>query len=248
MKIILSPAKKLNENKVSFPNTTSIKFNKECNELVGILAKYDSSQIKELMNVSDNIAHSNVNRFSKFQYPLDNKICKPSIYMFDGAVYSAININDFSDKEIKILQEKLRILSGLYGILKPLDLIMPYRLEMGTKFKENFSSLYDFWGSKLTNFLKSEVDDNELLINLASNEYSKVLDLKSFENVVTPVFKDFKNGDFKVISFFAKKARGLFTRYLIKENINSIEGLKLFNSGGYSFNEFQSNGNMIFTR
>jgi hypothetical protein len=247
MKIIISPAKKLNEEKVSIDYSTSIEFPNECEDLINFLSKYSTSEIKDLMKVSDNIAQLNFNRFKKFDFPMDLEKCKPSVHMFDGAVYSALNISDFNQKEMSVLQNRLRILSGLYGVLKPFDMILPYRLEMGTKFKKGLTSLYAFWGDRITNSLKNDIKD-ECLINLASNEYSKVINLDSFDNVITPIFKDYKNGEFKVISFFAKKARGLFTRFLIKENITKIDELKLFTGGGYSFSEMHDNGNMIFTR
>ena len=247
MKIIISPAKKLNEEKVPVDLSTSIEFSNECKDLIDFLSKFSTTEIKDLMKVSDNIAQLNFNRLKDFNFPFEVEKCKPSIHMFDGAVYSALNVSDFNEKEISVLQSRLRILSGLYGILKPLDLIMPYRLEMGTKFNDGWNSLYEFWGNKITDYLKDDLND-ECLINLASNEYSKVINLDSFNNVVTPIFKDYKNGEFKVISFFAKKARGLFTRFLIKDNITTVNELKLFNGAGYSFSEFHDNGNMIFTR
>ena len=169
--------------------------------------------------------------------------------MFDGAVYNALDVDSLNSDDLTYSQENLRILSGLYGILKPLDIIMPYRLEMGTKLKfDGYSSLYEFWGDKITKLLIKDSDVNEPLINLASNEYSKVVDLKKFNNVITPVFKDFKNGKFKVISFFAKKARGAFAQFVIKNKPKSINDLTLFNDLGYVFNQHNSNNQLIFTR
>ena len=180
------------------------------------------------MNVSDSIASLNYDRFNSWSYPFDKSLSKPAVFMFDGAVYNALDVNSLNSEELSFSQQNLRILSGLYGLLKPLDLIMPYRLEMGTKLKINgHNNLYEFWDQKITNLLLQDSSENETLINLASKEYSKAVDLKKFTNVITPVFKDLKNGKLKVISFFAKRARGAFARFVIKNKPQTIDDLTL---------------------
>ena len=249
MKIIISPAKKLNETKYNIKDVTSIPFSSDSQCLINELKSYSVDKLMSLMNVSQSIANLNHNRFNQWSYPFDESSSKPAIYMFDGAVYNALDVSTFDADDLAYSQDNLRILSGLYGLLKPLDLIMPYRLEMGTKLHFNgFSSLYKFWGDKITNCLVKDSNLNNPLINLASNEYSKAVDLKKFNNVITPVFKDFKNGKFKVISFFAKKARGAFARFVIKNKPKSIDDLTLFNDLGYVFSQHDSNNQLIFTR
>ena len=249
MKMIISPAKKLNEEKCNIDKTTSIPFSSDSQCLINELKSYSLDKVMSLMNVSQSIASLNKTRFNNWSYPFNSSASKPAIYMFDGAVYNALDVDSLNSDDLTYSQENLRILSGLYGILKPLDIIMPYRLEMGTKLKfDGYSSLYEFWGDKITKLLIKDSDINEPLINLASNEYSKVVDLKKFNNVITPVFKDFKNGKFKVISFFAKKARGAFAQFVIKNKPKSIDDLTLFNDLGYVFNQHNSNNQLIFTR
>ena len=249
MKIIISPAKKLNEEKHSYNKVTTIPFSSDSKCLIDELKSYSVGKVKSLMNVSDSIANLNYNRFNSWSYPFDKSLSKPAIFMFDGAVYNALDVNSLNSDELSYSQQNLRILSGLYGLLKPLDLIMPYRLEMGTKLKINgYNNLYEFWDQKITNLLLDDSSDHEAIINLASNEYSKVLDLKKFTNVITPVFKDLKNGKLKVISFFAKKARGAFARFVIKNQPQTIDDLTLFNDLGYVFSQKDSSNNIIFTR
>jgi len=249
MKIIISPAKKLNEEKHSYKQVTTIPFSSDSKCLIDELKSYSVDKVKSLMNVSDSIANLNYNRFNSWSYPFDKSLSKPAIFMFDGAVYNALDVNSLNSQELSYSQQNLRILSGLYGLLKPLDLIMPYRLEMGTKLKINgYNNLYEFWDQKITNLLLDDSSDHETIINLASNEYSKVIDLKKFTNVITPVFKDLKNGKLKVISFFAKKARGAFARFVIKNQPQTIDDLTLFNDLGYVFSQKDSSNNIIFTR
>ena len=249
MKIIISPAKKLNEEKHSYEQVTNIPFSSDSKCLIDELKSYSVETVKSLMNISDSIANLNHNRFNAWSYPFDKSLSKPAIFMFDGAVYNALDVNSLNSEELSYCQQNLRILSGLYGLLKPLDLIMPYRLEMGTKLKVNgYNNLYEFWDQKITTLLLDDISKNETIINLASNEYSKVVDLKKFTNVITPVFKDLKNGKIKVISFFAKKARGAFARFVIKNKPKTIDDLKLFNDLGYVFSQKDSSNNIIFTR
>ena len=169
--------------------------------------------------------------------------------MLNGYVYKGIKANEFSADQMKFAQNNLRIISGLYGLLKPLDRILPYRLEMGTKLTNSIGdNLYEFWNDKLRSYLLSDMSNDEVLINLASNEYNKALKLNNFTSeIITPVFKDYKNGKLKVISFFAKKARGEMVNFIIKNKINSLEELKLFRNNGYSFSH-QNNNDMLFHR
>jgi len=249
MKIFISPAKKINEEKILYDNTKSSKFyfQKEVDYLINELKEYSVSEIKKLMNLSDNLSHLNFDRFQNWNLKSD-KVC-PSIYMFEGDVYKGLKATSFNNDQLDFAQQNLRIISGLYGLLKPLDLIYPYRLEMGTKMITNKGkNLYEFWGNKLRDFLTDEISNDEIIINLASNEYSKSLKLKTISNqVITPVFKDFKNGRLKVISFFAKRARGEMANFIIINKITNCNDLKLFNYDGYKYSE-SSNNEIVFTR
>ena len=249
MKIFISPAKKINEEKILYDNTKSSKFyfQKEVDYLINELKEYSVSEIKKLMNLSDNLSHLNFDRFQNWNLKSD-KVC-PSIYMFQGDVYKGLKATSFNNDQLDFAQQNLRIISGLYGLLKPLDLIYPYRLEMGTKMITNKGkNLYEFWGNKLRDFLTDEISNDEIIINLASNEYSKSLKLKTINNqVITPVFKDFKNGRLKVISFFAKRARGEMANFIISNKITNCNDLKLFNYEGYKYSE-SSNNEIVFTR
>lgn len=249
MKIFISPAKKINEEKILYDNTKSSKFyfQKEADYLINELKEYSVSEIKKLMNLSDNLSHLNFDRFQNWNLKSD-KVC-PSIYMFQGDVYKGLKATSFNNDQLDFAQQNLRIISGLYGLLKPLDLIYPYRLEMGTKMITNKGkNLYEFWGNKLRDFLTDEISNDEIIINLASNEYSKSLNLKTISNkVITPVFKDFKNGRLKVISFFAKRARGEMANFIIINKITNCNDLKLFNYEGYKYSE-SSNNEIVFTR
>ena len=249
MKVILSPAKKLNEKSCDVKALSNISFSDDSKILVDELKDFSSDQLISLMSVSSNIANLNKERFNTWEYPFDDTNSKPAVFMFDGAVYSELNVHTLSKDDLDYLQENLRIISGLYGLLKPLDKIMPYRLEMGTKLQINgYKNLYEFWGEKITNHLIEDCSDDDVIVNLASNEYSKAINLKSFKNVVTPVFKDFKNGKSKVISFFAKKARGSFARFVIQEKPKKIDELLNFNGLGYQFTEITSSNEIIFSR
>lgn len=247
MKIIISPAKKLNDISISSENKTTIQFSDEAKYLVEQLRSYSVADIKKLMSLSDSLAELNYMRFQKWD--LKSKEAIPAIYMFQGDVYKGIKSEDFSEKEMSFAQENLRIISGLYGLLRPLDLIFPYRLEMGTNLKNKHGdNLYEFWGDKLSKALLSNMDKTDVLVNLASNEYSKALKLNDLGvKVVTPVFKDYKNGKLKVISFFAKKARGEMVNFIIKNNITNPEELVSFDSNGYKFYD-KKNGEILFVR
>ena len=195
------------------------------------------------MNISSKLSDLNWRRNQEFKIPFNENNARPAIYAFDGDVYSGIDSYSLNKNKIDILQERLFIISGLYGLLKPLDLIQPYRLEMGTKFEINsYNNLYEFWTEKITEKIVSECKPNELLINLASNEYFSAINLGKIKSeIITPKFLDFKNGKLKMISFYAKKARGLMVRFLIDKNITELEGILKFDLEGYSYSESETN-------
>lgn len=240
MKIVISPAKTLDyERELPTDRATQPLFIEEAEKLNNELAEMSKDELRDLMDISQNLADLNYERYQKFTTPFKKDNARPCIYTFDGSAYKELDAFTIGDTHIDTLQNSLRILSGMYGILRPLDLIQPYRLEMGTKLQVNgYDRLYDFWGGKLTNALNDELEDDELFVNLASREYFKALkpnDLKV--DVISPVFKDFKNGNLKVIGFYAKKNRGTMARYLIENEISTLEGLRSFNLNDYSFSE-----------
>jgi len=225
----------------------------ESEKLVGVLKKYNSKKLSSLMNISDKLAELNVDRFSTWDPEYDLSSARPSIQAFRGDVYVGLDADTMSMADIQFAQKQLRILSGLYGILKPLDLMLPYRLEMGTSLKtKRGRNLYEFWGDQLTQSLNAELTKHkdQSVVNLASNEYFKSVNKKLLEgNLISPVFKDEKNGDYKVISFFAKKARGAMARYLIDERCDSADALNDFKSFGYRYNKKASTDNQpVFLR
>ena len=246
MKIIISPAKKLDTSVKVQNSKMNTSFLVESTKLIQTLKGKSISELKDLMGISDNLAQLNWQRFQ--DWDIENRNTYKALELFNGAVYEGVNAKDFNKSDNDFAQNNLRILSGLYGILKPNDLILPYRLEMGTKLKTiKGYNLYRFWQDKLHQNIGDELN-NEVLINLASNEYSKVLKLNKIKSeVITPVFKDYKNGKLKVISFFAKKARGEMVNFIIKNKITSFEELKLFKNNGYAFSE-ESNGQLLFAR
>lgn len=254
MKILISPAKSINED-CTFPQVsyTSPQFAKEAKSLAVKLKKLKAKDLMELMHVSKDIAELNVDRFKKWHLtPEPTAIVKPAAFLFTGEVYKGLDIASLTEKQLESAQSNLRILSGMYGLLRPLDLMYPYRLEMGTKFevKEGIANLYQFWGDKLTKSLSKELDKNEPVINLASNEYAKAINWKKIKQpVVTPVFKEFKNGEYKIVMMYAKHARGAMARYILENNIEDTEQLKLYNVDGYTFDANQStNQEWVFTR
>ncbi|SDR75654.1 hypothetical protein SAMN05216503_0771 [Polaribacter sp. KT25b] len=252
MKIIISPAKSLDfESKVATSLHTQPRFLEKSEKLNKKLKTLSKKKLSELMKISDDLAALNYDRNQTWQTPFTTKNSKQAIYAFTGAVFQGIDVNSLDEKKLPILQENLRILSGLYGILKPLDLIQPYRLEMGTKLKVGRTeNLYKFWDDTVAKSLNDELKDDELLVNLASLEYFKVIPKKVLKvPMITPVFKDFKNGEYKTIMTYAKIARGLMVRYIIDNNVKTIEDLKGFNVDKYRFSEEMSSGNeLVFTR
>lgn len=240
MKIVLSPAKSLDfESKLPISKFTKPVFLNEAEKLIGVLEKKSKSQLKDLMGISDNLAELNYKRYKDFKVPFTEKNARPAIYGFSGDVYVGLDAYTLPKENISILQDTVRILSGLYGVLKPLDLMQPYRLEMGTDLKVNRKkNLYEFWGDKITEALKEELKKDELFVNLASKEYFKAVNENKLKvPIISPEFKDYKNGKLKIISFYAKKARGSMARYMVENEVNSYEGILKFNIDGYTFSE-----------
>lgn len=252
MKIVISPAKSLDfESELPTEKYTQPEFLNQAKKLNEVLKKKSPKQLSKLMSISDKLGELNWQRNQAWETPFNPENARPAIYAFNGEVYTGIDAYTIPLSKLEQLQDKLRILSGQYGILKPLDLMQPYRLEMGTKLKiGSKENLYQFWGNSLTKKLREELKEGEVFVNLASNEYFKVLQPKELKvPVITPVFKDYKDGNLKMISFFAKKARGLMVRYIIDNNIENAEDLKGFNYDNYAFDTTLSKGNeYVFTR
>ncbi|OSY88344.1 hypothetical protein WH52_06160 [Tenacibaculum holothuriorum] len=252
MKIIISPAKSLDfESKVPTSLHTQPLFLEQSAKLNKKLKTLSRKKLSELMKISPDLASLNYDRNQNWLPPFTLENAKQAVYAFTGEVYRGLDVNSIESDKLPILQERLRILSGLYGVLRPLDLIQPYRLEMGTKLKVGRAdNLYKFWGDSVAETLNSEMKDDELFVNLASSEYFKVIPKKVLKvPMITPVFKDFKNGQYKTIMTFAKKARGLMVRYIVDDNITTLEGLKSFNIDGYGFSEEMSTDTeLVFTR
>ena len=252
MKIIISPAKSLDfETQPKVKEYTQPRFLEESEKLNKKLKTLSRKKMSELMNISDDLASLNYDRNQDWNIPFNPENSKQAIYSFTGEVFRGIDAMTIDEDKVEVLQDKLRILSGLYGLLKPLDLIQPYRLEMGTKLKVGRKeNLYQFWGNSLAESLNAELKDNELLINLASTEYFKALPKKALKvPMITPVFKDFKNGQYKTIMTFAKKARGLMVRYIIDNDVETLEQLKGFDTEGYQYTEeMSSEQELVFTR
>ena len=253
MKIVISPAKSLDfETQLPVTSYTEYGFQKQSLAIDKVLKKKKPKELMDLMSISDKLADLNWNRNQTrnvSEITADNG--RQAIYAFNGDVYLGLDAYSLSEDKITILQEKLRILSGLYGLLKPLDLIQPYRLEMGTKLPIGTNkNLYEFWKPIIVKELNSELSKDELFVNLASNEYFDAVDVKKLKvPVITPEFKDYKDGKLKMISFFAKKARGMMVRYIIDTNAETIDDLKGFNYEGYAFDSNLSKGNkLVFTR
>lgn len=254
MLAILSPAKKLDfKKKLPFSKNTGIRFPEEASQLIGQLRSFSPKELMDLMSISQNLADLNAGRFHQWHWPYDEKEGRQAIYAFNGEAYNGLDAYTLNSKEIDAAQQHLRILSGLYGLLRPLDLILPYRLEMGTKLEnDKGKDLYKFWGDKITGQLDEDLKkgNHKALINLASQEYFKSIDPEKISRpIITPVFKENKNGRYKVISVYAKKARGMMVRFIIQHQLTDPEELKAFDVEGYHFNNELSDGNeMVFTR
>lgn len=257
MIVVVSPAKNL-DFKSSLPaiaeqTNEQPALLKQVKELVKVCKTLSPAQLSSMMKISDKLAILNAERFSSFEFPFTPNNARAAMYSFNGDVYAGLDAKSLSDDAVNYAQSHLRILSGLYGVLKPLDLMQPYRLEMGTKLDVNdTSNLYQYWGNTITENLNAALAEqgDKLLLNLASNEYFSSVKPKLLDaRIVTPHFKDEKNGKFKIISFYAKKARGLMARYVLEEKINNAEDLKSFDVDGYYFEDSESNStDLVFKR
>ncbi|MRX26978.1 peroxide stress protein YaaA [Kangiella sp. HZ709] len=254
MLTVVSPAKTLDfETKSKSSISTSPDFLDDSQELINQLKKFKSQDVIDLMGVSQKIADLNVERFQSWKKPFTADNAKQAVLAFKGDVYTGLDAETMKANDFKFAQKHLRILSGLYGLLRPMDLMQPYRLEMGKKLaNKRGSNLYQFWGEQITDALNEQLKSlkSEVLINLASNEYFKSVKPKILNaDVITPAFKEYKNGDYKMISFYAKKARGLLSRYIIDNRITAPEDIKSFNLEGYKFSKKLSKDNTwTFTR
>ena len=239
MKIFISPAKSLNLiSKIPLIQDSQPHFLNEAKILNSILKSKKVDNLKDLMNLSEKLGQLNWERNQNF----NKGNFRPAIFTFNGDVYSGLDPYSLKSKTLDSLQKKIRIISGLYGILRPFDLIQPYRLEMGTSLKiGSNNNLYEFWRKKITDYIIKDLTNDEVIVNLASKEYSSAIDFKSIKNnIVSPVFKDFKNGKLKIISFYAKKARGTMSRFLIEKNASSIDDILMFSMDGYVYSEVET--------
>ena len=238
MKMIVSPAKSLNfEATLPTKEYSEALFLKDAERINKLLKKKSVRSLGKLMGISESLSELNWQRNQDFQLPFIPENARPAVYAFDGDVYTGLDAYSLKEEQLPLLQDKLRILSGLYGLLKPLDLIQAYRLEMGTKMpvgvKKNLPS---FWKDKVTQHLNDEMAGAGYLLNLASNEYFAAIDTKALKaEIITPQFKDFKDGKLKMISFFAKKARGMMARFVIDQKAESLDDIKTFATDGYQF-------------
>lgn len=252
MKLVISPAKSLNyESELPTGFNSESCFLEEAKHLNGLLKKKSPKALSDLMHISEKLGELNYNRNQEWSLPFTPNNARQAIYAFSGDVYRGIDAYSISEEKLDILQHTVRIISGLYGLLKPMDLIQPYRLEMGTKFPVGkHKNLYEFWRQKVTTALNDEMQDEELLVNLASQEYFKAIDTKVLKSPLVHVdFKEYKNGQYKTIAIFSKLARGLMTRHIVETNAKSIEDLKIFNAERYAFDANLSTENkLVFTR
>lgn len=254
MLAIISPAKTLDYESavrnlpVSQPNLTQYS-----SELIEVCRQLSPAQIGSLMSISDKLAGLNAARFAEWQPTHNEQNARAAIFAFKGDVYTGLDADSLNDEDIHFAQQHLRMLSGLYGLLRPLDLMQPYRLEMGTKLTNpKGKDLYDFWGNVITQEIQTALDEQQdnILVNLASDEYFKSVKTANLNaQIIKPVFLDNKNGKYKVISFYAKKARGLMCRFIIQNRLTQIEQLKEFNLGGYWFDDADSSATeFVFKR
>ena len=255
MLIVISPAKKLDFD--SLPQTDDFSMPDcldDASELIDTLRPYSVKQLEKLMHLSSNLAQLNHDRYKEWNLPFNPQNAKQAILTFKGDVYAGINIESFSDEDLSFTQAHLRILSGLYGLLRPLDLMQPYRLEMGTRLEnERGKNLYEFWGSRITQLINQQLKDSgmDTLVNLASNEYFKSVKTKELDGqIITPVFKEKRDdGSYKIIGIYAKKARGMMSAFILKNKLEDVEKIKEFSEAGYVYNPDLSNKtDWVFSR
>ncbi|WP_320823362.1 peroxide stress protein YaaA [Reinekea sp.] len=242
---VISPAKTLDfESESPIDISSRYRCVDQSSALISQLRSLSVTEIQTLMHLSEPLAQLNVARYQAWQGKMTQANSKQALFAFKGDVYTGLNAQTLTVPQIETAQQRVRIISGLYGLLRPLDKIQPYRLEMGTRLKtEQGANLYTFWGNRITELLNLDMKaaDAKVLVNLASLEYSKAINSKLVTvPMITPVFKDEKNGDYKVISFFAKKARGMMVRYLLEGQITDLDGIKAFDYGGYHYSAADS--------
>ena len=254
MLMVISPAKTLDyDTKPTTKTATQPDFLDDSQQLIEELRQLSPHDISGLMSISDNLGVLNYDRFQQWSQPFDAANAKQAVLAFKGDVYTGLNAETFNRSQYSFAQKHLRILSGLYGVLRPLDLMQAYRLEMGTKFANSRGKdLYQFWGDKVTDALNAQLKKlkTDTLVNLASNEYFKVVNKKKLQaEIVTPVFKDLKNDQYKIISFYAKKARGMMAAWIIENGVTEVDGIVDFNVAGYQYNAAMSDSKqLVFTR
>lgn len=254
MLAVLSPAKNLDyESEYTSVDVTQPRLLDDAEALVEVCRDLSPQQLGSLMKISDKLAGLNAARFSEWSRPFNEENARPALFAFNGDVYAGLDAATLDSAAIDSAQQQIRILSGLYGLLRPLDLMQPYRLEMGTKLDNpRGKNLYEFWGDTITDLLNSDLQKQgaDILVNLASNEYFSSVNTKKLKaTVVTPVFKDEKNGQYKVISFYAKKARGLMARFMVNQKPQSVSDLTAFDLAGYQYDADESNQQqLVFKR
>lgn len=254
MLVVLSPAKGQNFDSAALEiKCTEPRLLANSCELINTLRNYSANDLMSLMNVSEKIGALNADRFAAFNIPFNETNAKPAAFAFTGDVYKGLNIDEFNSDDLDYAQSHLRILSGLYGVLRPLDLIQPYRLEMGTKLNtHNATDLYEYWGTSISDLLMQDLKnmENNQIINLASNEYFKAIDGYDPQiSVISPIFREWKNDKYKIISFFAKNARGTMAKWIVKNKIDRPEELIAFNEDGYTYsNEHSTADSPVFLR
>ncbi len=246
MLILISPAKTLDLTSTDISLTTEPKFKKETSELVTLMKKKSTTDLMRLMDISENLATLNAKRYKNFKKTFDSENSKQALLAFKGDVYTKMDVDNYSEEEFQFAQEHLRILSGLYGLLRPMDLIQPYRLEMGVKLNnKKGKNLYEFWGTRIAKAI-NKAAGSKPLINLASQEYFKAVDTDAFKNeIISPVFQEYKNGKYQIVGIYAKQARGMMTDYIIKNKITDSERLKLFCAEGYEWAGDENNWRFV---
>ncbi len=259
MLILISPAKTLDfETPAKCDRFSQPEFLSDTQVLVKQLQQLSAAEITSLMKISDKLGELNASRYQTWQPSFDNTNAKQALLAFQGDVYQGMNVDRFEQQDFDFAQEHLRILSGLYGVLRPLDLIQPYRLEMGTKLAHSklqnlpVNNLYEFWADKLTQSINRQLSklEHQTIVNLASNEYFRAVKPKLLQgNIITPVFKDWQKYQYKIISFYAKKARGMMAAFIIKHRLENVEDIKNFSEAGYSYSaEMSKDNNLVFIR